>query len=330
MPTDPFAVARRPLQYAGGTLDRAAKQRRDPKWVAAAFGSPSARFVPVWQARTLFADLTSEPRRPVVQQLDRDAAGWALEATTDPVFLGIDPDGAPFFALDVSAIEDPTPHLTADGQGFVDVRGLGPLLSAPEAALAIYARGMVHWHETARYCGRCGHATIQGEGGHVRLCGNQACGRSHHPRTDPAVIMLVESPPDHDGPPKCLLGRNPNWAPGVHSTLAGFVEIGETLEQAVAREVMEEVGVPVRDVRAVTSQPWPFPSSIMLGYSAVAEQMEVTPDPDEIASAIWVTAEEMEDFGEWGDEGEGLKLPRRDSIARFLVESWRARVMARG
>ena len=185
-----------------------------------------------------------------------------------------------------------------------------------------YARGILHWHQHHRYCGQCGHPTENQHGGHMRLCLNPDCGRETFPRTDPAVIMLVEHTPSNGEPPKCLLGRHSAWPPGSYSTLAGFVEPVESLEEAVAREVFEEAGIRVANVRYQASQPWPFPSSLMLGFRAQAETTAIKLDPDELADARWFTAEEIRSFGEWGDDSASLRLPRKDSIARFLVESW--------
>ena len=205
---------------------------------------------------------------------------------------------------------------------FVDLRRAGPLLATRDATLMAYARGILHWHQHHRYCGKCGHATESQHGGHMRLCTNPDCSRETFPRTDPAVIVLVEYRPANGGPPRCLLGRHQAWPPGAFSTIAGFVESVESLEKAVAREVFEETGVRVGNVIYQASQPWPFPASLMLGFRAQAERTTITIDPDALAEARWFTAEELRSFGEWGDEAAPLRLPRKDSIARFLVESW--------
>ena len=177
-----------------------------------------------------------------------------------------------------------------------------------------YANALVHWHRTHRYCGACGTPTTSVRGGHVRRCSDAACAREHFPRTDPAVITLV-----CDGD-RCLLARRRDWAPGRRSTVAGFVEPGETLEHTVAREVFEEVGVRVGDVRYRGSQPWPFPQSLMLGFRATAASTEIAVDGDEIAEADWYTPGRIE-----ADAAAGtLILPPFDSISRRLVEDWLA------
>src|SRR5262249_49094954 len=152
----------------------------------------------------------------------------------------------------------------ADEVEFTDLRRVGPLLERFEGSLLAYARGITYWHQRHRFCGVCGAPTRSRDAGHVRVCLNETCKTQHFPRTDPAVIMLV-----HDGD-RCLLGRQSVWPTGMHSTLAGFVEPGESLEEAVAREVREETAIEVTDVAYHSSQPWPFPSSVMLGFHARA------------------------------------------------------------
>ena len=174
----------------------------------------------------------------------------------------------------------------------------------------------MHWHRRHRFCGRCGAPTESRKAGHLRVCTRPACGLEHFPRTDPAVIMLV-----HDDE-ACVLGRRPGWPPGLHSTLAGFVEPGESLEEAVAREVREEAGleVPLEGIRYNSSQPWPFPASLMLGFHARAERAPLTVYEAELESVAWYSRETLRNL----EEGDDLRLPRRDSIARRLIEDWLA------
>jgi len=174
-----------------------------------------------------------------------------------------------------------------------------------------YARGILHWHRQTRFCGVCGSPTELREAGHLRVCTNPACAAHHFPRTDPAVIMLVSRGD------RCLLGRKSEWPDGMYSTLAGFVEPGESLENAVAREVMEETGVAISNIRYHSSQPWPFPASLMLGFYATAETEEINYDPAELEHARWFTRAEL------ADGGAGIRhRPRSDSIARRLIETW--------
>jgi NAD+ diphosphatase len=184
-----------------------------------------------------------------------------------------------------------------------------------EGSVLAYARGMIWWHSRHRFCGVCGGPTESAEAGHVRRCLDAACATTHFPRTDPAVIMLVT-----DGE-RALLGRQKAWPKGQHSTLAGFVEPGECLEDAVAREVCEETGIRVEEVRYHSSQPWPFPASIMLGFTASAATTEIAVDTSELEDARWF---ERGWIRRHGDDDE-FRLPRRDSIARHLIEDWLAR-----
>ena len=173
---------------------------------------------------------------------------------------------------------------------------------------------MTYWHRRHRYCGVCGATTKITRGGHVRMCTNESCKTEHFPRTDPAVIMLV-----HHGD-KCLLGRGKHFPRGMHSTLAGFVEPGESFEDAVAREVYEEVKVKVKDVIYRSSQPWPFPASVMIGFHAEAESMDFSVNESELESARWLSREELRPENMPKDGS--FFMPRRDSIARRLIEEW--------
>ena len=175
---------------------------------------------------------------------------------------------------------------------------------------------------TRHFCGRCGTAMANQKGGMLRRCQDEDCRGTAFPRIDPAIIVLVEDRQLHgDGTPRCLLGRAPAWPPGVYSTLAGFVEPGESLEETVAREVREESGIGVEQVRYHASQPWPFPSSLMLGFHATARTLEITTHDDELEDARWFSADELRQAGDWGED-QALCLPRRDSIARHLIEHW--------
>ena len=223
-----------------------------------------------------------------------------------------------YVALDLSHLEEPeVDPLGGANASFRDLRQVGPIMDREDSAILAYARGLAHWHARHGFCGVCGAASESQKGGHQRRCTNSDCGAVHFPRTDPAVIMLV-----HDGGERCLLGRQPFWPPGMHSTLAGFVEPGESLEEAVAREVWEEVGlaIDVADVTYHSSQPWPFPSSIMLGFHARAAFAPLDLGPDELESAAWYSRADLQN----SPEDEIFKLPRRDSIARRLIEDWLA------
>jgi NAD+ diphosphatase len=310
-------TADRPNVYAGADLDRAGHRRLDGAWLSARLRDPSTRLVPVWGGRVLVTE--GESPRVVTADIGAlEALGLSGEAA---VLLGTREGGqngareaVAYFAVDLADLGDGV-QPTIEGARFEDLRAVGPLLPAPEASLLAYARGILHWRRQHRYCGSCGAPTRLESAGHLLRCSGEACGIAHHPRTDPAVIMLV-----HDGAGRCVLARNLRHPPGMHSVLAGFVEPGESLEEAVAREVREEVGLDVSDVRYRSSQPWPFPGSLMLGFRARAAPGEIRVDESELRMARWFTREEL--LRSPGDET--FRLPRPDSIARRLVEEWLA------
>ena len=292
--------------YAGGMLDRAAPLRGDEAWVEARLADPAGRYVAVWRGRNLVEG--DDPPRAVM--LPHESIAPAITQDTPVVLLGMNGE-VPYFAVGLSGGgDDPARGALAGHGAFHDLREFGGLIPAPEASLLAHARGLMYWHRRHRFCGVCGSPAVIREAGHVRQCGDSACGAQHFPRTDPAVIMLVS---DGDN---CLLGRQADWPAGLYSTLAGFVEPGESLEEAVAREIREESGVTVRDVRYHSSQPWPFPASLMLGFYATAVNAEVSINHDELDDARWFHRDDLL------DPGDGMRLPRRDSISRRLVDDW--------
>ncbi len=218
------------------------------------------------------------------------------------MFLGIN-DNVRYAAV----VVDRVPHEFEP----VSLRALGPTLPSDDASLAVHAVGIARWHQTHTFCAKCGVHTDVAEAGHVRICPN--CGTHHFPRTDPAVIMLIT-----DGGDRALLGRQPIWPEGRFSTLAGFVEPGEALDDAVRREVMEEVGITVGTVNYAGSQPWPFPSSLMLGFFGEALSTDITVDQNEIAEARWFTREEITEMTASSE----LLLPPDVSISRWLLQQW--------
>jgi len=345
--------AAREVRYAGASLDRAADRRSDAEWIAAMAADPRARVLPIWRDKNLVANLVANlggpdgaggtGAAPIGAPSDASphagppagprAGAWAgPPLSVDDrdgralTFLGIDATG-PVFAADVSHLEGTALAAGAAGGTFLDLRHAGPLVDAHDAALMAFARAITGWHRRARYCGVCGAATESRQGGHMRRCRDASCGAELFPRTDPAVIMLVEHPADTARDARCLLAHHNRLPPRSYTTLAGFVEPGETLEQAVAREVLEETGVRIAQATYLGSQPWPFPHSLMIGFRAVAEagtSDAITVDRAELEDARWFTATELDRFGEWGDTTAEYQLPRRDSIARMLVEAWRA------
>ena len=295
--------------YAGARIDRADHRRADALWIERQFIRAETKVIALWRSHHLVSDALSP------MWLSAGQAELLVREGHQMVFLGLE-DGAGRFCIDLSSAEDPLAHPVLQGGGeFRDLREFGPLLPPEEGALLAYARGLVHWNRRHRYCGACGWPAERAGAGHLRRCTNPHCGLQHFPRTDPAVIMLV-----HDGGDRCVLGRHHAWPPGMHSVLAGFVEPGESLEEAVAREVREEVGIdlPLAEIVYHSSQPWPFPSSIMLGFFARADYGDLEVNPRELEDARWYTRSELKN----SPENEVLRLSRRDSISRRLIDDW--------
>ena len=321
------------LKFSDVPLTRPADLRGDADWLVARLKREDTRVIPVWRDLNLIEDREAigggeATARPSAVICGGPAAADVLAASGEVVFLGME-DRRAVFAADLSDACEGDAAAAAGSRGtFQDLWRAGPSIDTRGAALMAYARGMLYWHRQNRHCGRCGHHTESREGGHRRRCMRQGCGGSLFPRIDPAVITLVEYRPDGGAPPMCLLGNHHRPPPNVFSTLSGYAEPGESLEETVAREVFEEVGVRVQSAYYQASQPWPFPSSLMLGFRARAETTRIKVSPDELADARWFTAEEVKSFGEWGDESVAHALPRRDSIARFLVDSWVSEVSA--
>ncbi len=290
--------------YVIAALDRASAHRRDAGWFARLLADPNSRLLPVWRGQNLLR----EGEVPTAALLARGESDALLAGAPDVALLGLVGEVA-HFAVDLSHHDQP-PSLP--GARFADLRSVGPIIERSQGGLLAYARGLIYWHQRHRYCGVCGSPTESREAGHMRRCTNTACKAEHHPRTDPAVIMRIE----HEG--RILLGRQKQWPPGMHSVLAGFVEPGESLEDTVRREVAEEAGIPVSDVTYHSSQPWPFPASIMLGFTARALSDRLKVDGEELESARWFSREELLA----SPENEVFRLPRRDSIARRLVDDW--------
>lgn len=279
------ATLRRPNTFAGLSLilDRAAERRDDSAWVSEQARSPQARY--------LLLDATGEAfmhrEREVLRWLsssERDALVDELPAS----LLGL-AEGVPYFML---SLDDPTLGDALDetlAARRMPLRAAGLRLPAFEAGLFAYAKGLSHWQRETRHCARCGHPVVLIAAGHRAQCTNPECGRLHFPRTDAAVIMLVE----YDG--ACLLGRAASWPPHRYSTLAGFVEPGESLEDAVRREVAEEAGVIVDEVHYHSSQPWPMPASLMVGFIATASSKTIILRDDELEEARWFTPQQIVD-----------------------------------
>ena len=312
------------VTFAGGRLDRATHLRADAAQATLA-ADPRALCLPLWQGRPLLAP--GEPAR----------LGWlpmaaeVFDDDPDPViFLGV-ADGAPRYARNIPDWPDPAAALPDAPRPFLDtarvahprvpaplafgdLRAVMAALTPEEAGTAAAAKGILGWHASHRFCANCGAPSELADAGWRRSC--PACGAQHFPRTDPVVIMLIL----HGN--SLLLGRQASWPPGMYSLLAGFMEPGELIEAAVRRETFEEAGVPVGRVDYLSSQPWPFPSSLMLGCRGEALAHAIHRDPSELEDARWVRREDVLKALDGRDPD--LLPARRGSIARFLIERWLA------
>jgi NAD+ diphosphatase len=311
------------VTFGGGGLDRAAHLRGQTSAIAALMNTSDTRMLPLWRGRPLLSDAGLgflPPGHPAL-------SGAGAQPADGPILIGIGNKGA-IFATDLS---DWTPDPSQDLPGssfldsteqrhpdidpslrFAELRSRMAHLTAEEAEVAATAKGLLAWHESHRFCANCGQPTQMAMSGWQRLCG--ACGRSHFPRTDPVVIMLVT----HGN--SVLLGRSPGWPEGMYSLLAGFMEPGETIEAAVRREVAEEAGVTVGPVTYLASQPWPFPASLMIGCAGAALDTKITLDPAELADARWITREDMALI--LAGQHATIRAPRKGAIAGFLLAHW--------
>jgi NAD+ diphosphatase len=292
--------------YSSGGIDRVSARRRDDRWLADRLEADTTRFIPVWDQKNLFTTRGAGLEPVFLPAGDvRDLLPGAESLT----LLGV-ADGSAYFALGLTT-GSPPDGVAARGR-FRDLRQVAPLLGERAGALLAYARAMTYWHGRHRFCGSCGSPTRSVEGGMLRVCTNAECGQHHFPRTDPAIIVLVTCG-EH-----CLLGRQPSWPAGMHSTIAGFVEPGESLEDTLVREVREETGVEVKEMTYHSSQPWPFPSSLMLGFTAVAADRSLQVDQNELETAGWFTRADLLGRLQAGT----LRLPSPVSVAYRLIEGW--------
>jgi NAD+ diphosphatase len=280
--------------FAGETLDRAGLHRGDEAWLAARLADPASRVV-LSDAEGVVVD----GERPLL------LAPTELPGGVEPVLLGVDREDRAWFAAD--------PGDGVDGPR-LGLRELAPVLSQAEGGLFAHGVALLNWHRRHGFCANCGAASVVREAGHVRSC--PRCGAEHHPRTDPVVIMLVT-----DGD-RAIVGRQARWPERRYSALAGFVEPGESLEEAVAREVREECGVRVSNIEYRSSQPWPFPTSLMLGFHATWAAGEPTIGDGELQDVRWITRDAI-------IEGE-VRLPPPEAIARRLIDEWLGHEVADG
>src|ERR1700722_270007 len=286
--------------FAGPYLDRAAHLRRDPAWFAAALADERSRAIPVWNSRSLIA----EGDAPHAAYLELGNLPPERRNDADLILLGRFGD-ASYFAYDIESIDPPA---LLPGTRFEDLRLMASLLPIDDAGLLGYARAIISWRRRHRFGGTCGAKTLAAKNGHVLVCTNPSCRHEQFPRIDPAIIVLVSDAE------RALLGRQASWPVGRYSTIAGFVEPGESLEDAVAREVFEETGIDVDRIEYHSSQPWPFPASLMLGFTAHPLTTEVHLRDQELEDARWFTRADI--------ASNGALLPPRTSISFRLIEHW--------
>ena len=295
--------------YAGNPLDRGDRERRDDEWLTAKARDPKSRFLPMWDLNVLIANGSQE------------GLGWLgfddltrLGVDATPIFLGMAGDD-PHFVVDVSKNEPAVRELRESSERrFEDARTATEVLTGPESGIVAQARAQINWHSRNGYCSICGHETYMKRGGQVRQC--SGCNAQNYPRTDPVVITVVS---DNEW---CLLGRSRGRGSpsNRYSALAGFVDQGESVEEAVAREVMEEAGIGVENIRYHSSQPWPFPSSLMIGCHADAVTTDISMDDEEMADVRWFSREEV--LLALAGESEKLVVPAPIAIAHHLIKAW--------
>jgi NAD+ diphosphatase len=303
-------ILRTPLAFTGNPLDRASESRADAGWLATKRAEPECRVLPFWKLQPLLVGNDDIAGGFALGFLDSEGLKEFGVLGGEEIFLGLQ-DGQARFARDFSVLGDTAPAHPAGA--FREARAAAPLLSLPEKAILGQGKALIAWHDRHGFCSVCGAPSESRDGGYRRVC--TACPAEHYPRTDPVAIMLVT-----DGE-NCLLARNRRYGNStVHSTLAGFVEPGESMEEAVRREVFEEVGVRTGRVSFFAAQPWPFPYSLMLGCYAEAESRTITVDGTEIIAARWFSRHEVRKILE-GQDAE-VSLPPRDAIAYHLVRGW--------
>jgi len=287
-------------------LDRLAEFRDKPEWLAEALRSANTRLVPLWRNRSLLATVDGVQQAVYLEPRELDL----IDPIQPPTLLGTDGKRY-FFTVSINDRQRDAVLANRAEARFLDLRLASIDMDAKHAGILAYAKALHYWQYRHAFCGACGSPNRLESAGHKLVCSNEECGRQSFPRIDPAIIVLVT----HGD--ACLLGHNANWPPRRYSTLAGFVEPGESLEDAVAREVFEESGVRLRDIHYVSSQPWPFPASAMCGFYAEAEGRDCHPS-EEMAQLEWFDAARLES----SIAADQIRLPPPVSIAYRLIADW--------
>jgi NAD+ diphosphatase len=302
--------------YAGNPLDRAGERRPDAAWIEERLADPGSQVLALWNGQPLAG--THEGGGAALRYISAPLAKALAADDERLLFLGLRlEEDAAVFAVDLEGAADPSKGalLSTDG-GFEGLRALAARLSPQEAAIAAQAKAVFEWRRRHRFCSACGQPSAVADAGWKRVC--PACKTEHFPRTDPVVIMLATQ--DHGGAPRCLLGRQALWPPGMFSTLAGFMEPGESIEEACARELFEEAGLEAQAVSYHSSQPWPYPSNLMIGLIAEVAVGEGRADQNELEAVRWFTKSEA--LALLRGETPDLFAPPPFAIAHHLIKSW--------
>ena len=298
--------------FDNDNFDRSASIRNDKDWYEK-LDKNDIIYIPIWRSLNLFSLKPDDLSQPVFLEFN-DLKNFSPENYVK-TFLGSDivnRKNRYFISIDFSILNEVEIKTLFNKIGaFLSLRDINPIVGSFEGSLLAYSLGISNWHKKNSFCSNCGHKTIITKAGHQRNCLNEQCLNIHFPRTDPAVIMLIYKDD------KILLGRQKVWPSGMYSTLAGFVETGETIENAVRREVLEEAGIKIKNIQYHSSQPWPFPASIMLGFYAEASSTKIKLDENEVEDVQWFSRKEVINFSH-----QNKFLPRKISIARRLIDDW--------
>ena len=313
-------------------LDRQSSERKSPQWIKTQRDNEHCVYLPMFKGDYFFTE-DEKSNKSLFQfsaLIDSFLSHLKVSKTINEClyFLGTDENNVAIFTFDLSAdfncsddVINRMILLLNTKVALLPFRQCLHFIHQEQASILGYSRSLSSWHQSAKYCGVCGSRTINQEAGHSRQCQYEHCAKLSFPRTDPVVIMIVEYQ-EANQVAKCLLAGHTRSPSHLLSTIAGFVDPGESLEQAVIREVYEEVGLDVESVEYIVSQPWSFPHSLMVGFYVKAKTNNIVIDTEELSSAAWFTADEINNFADWGEDSTDIQIPRKESISRYLIDYW--------